>query len=121
MRAFFLGALMCALCNSSFANWSYERGRIEFLLNSIENLQATFIRNGTDYDAHTAAQHLRSKLKMALQGAGGEPNYTAEDFIEQIASKSMLTGSPYRIRFPDGQEIPAHDWLYQKLQAYPSN
>jgi hypothetical protein len=93
-----------------------EKKKIEFLISSIENLkEAVFIRNGSEYDGKTAANHLRVKLEKA----GGRVQ-TADDFIKLCASRSVITGKPYLIRFTDGKTIKAEDFFKEKLKEYCS-
>jgi hypothetical protein len=64
----------------------------------IENLQdVTFIRNGSDYDAKSAAKFLRAEVK-----APGEDAKAAADFITKLATGASTTGKPYVLRFKDG-------------------
>jgi Family of unknown function (DUF5329) len=93
---------------------SVEARRIEYLVAAIEALpNAQFIRNGTAYDAKSAADHLRLKLRMA-----GSRVVTAEDFILLCASVSSVSGSPYQIRFADGHTITSEAFLRQKLAEF---
>ncbi|MEW6672463.1 MAG: DUF5329 family protein [Thermodesulfobacteriota bacterium] len=86
---------------------------IRHLIESVEALQgAAFIRNGSEYDAGKAAEHLRIKLKMA-----GDRVKSAEDFIELCASKSSLSGEAYRIRLSDGTVIDAEAFFRRRLKA----
>ena len=90
-----------------------EKEKIEALLSSIEHLKnAKFYRNGTLYDAPTAAKHLWLKLSKA-----GDDIKTAQEFIEQIASKSSVTGQDYKIIFSDGKEITARKYFYDRLKT----
>ena len=90
-----------------------EKEKIEALISSIEHLKnAKFNRNGSLYDASAAATHLRMKWKKA-----GDKIKTVQDFIEQIASKSSITGLDYKIIFSDGKEIPARKYFYDKLKT----
>ena len=57
-----------------------------------------FIRNGTEYNTKEATEHLRMKWKN-----GGNRIKTVDDFIELCASRSYITGQPYKIRFPNGR------------------
>jgi hypothetical protein len=41
-----------------------------------------------------------------------------EDFIERAASKSILSGEPYRVRCADGKTVPAADWIRAEDSAY---
>jgi Family of unknown function (DUF5329) len=90
-----------------------EMKKIEWLINRIQNANITFIRNGSDHSPQEAADHLRSKLRQA-----GDQIKTLNDFIENIASKSSMSGSPYQVRMPDGSLINAKDWYAQELKEY---
>ncbi len=94
---------------------SREADKIQYLIASVETLQgAQFIRNGKAYDARRAADHLRFKLKAA-----GDRVKTAEDFIRLCASRSYLSGEPYRIRFSDGKSIEAEIFFRERLKHFP--
>src|SRR5579862_8348539 len=91
-----------------------ESARIEYLIASIESLpDAQFIRNGTSYDAKTAAAHLRLKLRTA-----GSRVKSAEDFIRYCASESSISGLPYQIRFADGHLVTSLEYLRGRLAEY---
>ncbi len=101
-------------CNSAFARDQQETDRIEYLISSVEALQgATFIRNGAEHDARSAAEHLRLKLRNA-----GDRVKTAEDFIKYCGSKSSLSGKPYKIRFNDGTLIKTEAFFRDKLRTF---
>ena len=72
---------------------------------------AKFVRNGTFYDANTAATFLRRKWE-----ANQSQVNTAYDFIEKIASLSSTSGKPYIIRFKDGDEANSRDVLLTALK-----
>jgi hypothetical protein len=89
-----------------------EKEKIEHLIFSIETLAtASFQRNGRYYTSKAAADHLRMKWKNA-----GTRIRTAKDFIEKVASASSVTGRPYTIRWPDGKETRASDYLTEQLK-----
>jgi hypothetical protein len=88
-----------------------EREKIEALLNSLKDIpSAVFVRNGTNYSADQAVDHLRRKLTAA-----GQRVKTAEDFIACCASGSSISGEPYRIKFPDGHIVNSADYFRAKL------
>lgn len=92
-----------------------EAQKIELLLSRIGELEgATFIRNGDEHSAQDAVAHLRMKWEQA--GGPDDPQATAEDFIAKVASKSSLSGREYRIRLPDGRELPSGQWLREQLR-----
>jgi hypothetical protein len=74
-----------------------------------------FIRNGKEHSAAEAADHLRTKRKSA-----GDKIKTARDFIEQLATRSSLSGKPYLVRTGDGRETPAGQWLAEHLRTLES-
>jgi hypothetical protein len=65
-----------------------------------------FMRNGSEYTAADAAQHLARKRKAA-----GDRIQTAEQFIDKLGSRSSMTGKAYRVRLPDGREMDSATWL----------
>jgi hypothetical protein len=89
-----------------------EQEKIELLLAAIESADGdVFIRNGAEHSAADAAEHLRSKWQAA-----GEQIKTAEEFIDQIGTKSSLSGEAYRVRLANGTEVPASEYLSEKLR-----
>jgi hypothetical protein len=89
-----------------------ETQKIESLIKRLEGLKdAKFVRNGSEYDAKTAAKFLRGKWD-----ANKADIKTAKDFIEKAASVSSTTGKPYLIRFKDGTEVPSGEYLQADLK-----
>lgn len=108
--AFFL---LYVLAAPAFGQQAVERGKIEYLINSVAELHdAVFIRNGSVYDSLQAADHLRLKLRNA-----GSRVRTAEDFIVCCATGSSTSGEKYRIRFADGRIVDTAVFLREKLAA----
>ncbi|MCW7487947.1 DUF5329 family protein [Leptospira meyeri] len=99
-----------------------EEEKIEKLLKKVGGLQGSFIRNGESHTAEEAEKHLRYKLKEAKNSffAPDPKEWTAKLFIEKIASKSFLSGTPYQIKFADGKEIKSADWLSAELKKIES-
>lgn len=88
-----------------------ELQRIELLLRFVEqSTDRTFIRNGTSYDAATAARFLRLKWDHDRDRVR-----TAEDFVREIGSQSGTTGSHYRVRTVDGSEEDSAVFLTRLL------
>ncbi len=88
-----------------------EKEKIEALIKHVEGLtDAVFVRNGSDYDAATAARFLRGKWDK-------DPDVkTARDFIARVASVSSTTSRPYLIRFKDGHEVKSEEYLTKELE-----
>lgn len=99
-----------------------EEQKIEKLLFGVGKLQGSLIRNGETHSAEAAEKHLRYKLEEAKKSffAPDPKEWTAKLFIEKIASKSFLTGTPYQIKFFDGKEIKSRDWLLAELNKIES-
>lgn len=98
----------------AYAQDSREAAKIRYLIASVEALEgAKFIRNGREYDARSAANHLRLKLKNA-----GDRVRTAEDFIKFCGSKSSMSGEPYLIRLTGGTIVKTEVFFRKKLMAF---
>src|SRR5258706_3752696 len=103
--------LAAALVLGALAAAPSEAAKIEALIQSVAQLSnASFVRNGTAYDARTAADHLRTKLENA-----GSRVKTAEDFIRHVGSTSSVSGEPYQIRFDDGRVVTSEAFLRARL------
>ena len=89
-----------------------EAQKIQALIHSVETLKgAVFIRNGSEYDAAKAAEHLRRKLDYA-----GSKIRTADQFIDKLATGSSMTGRPYQIRFADGRTVESAVFFREQLR-----
>ena len=87
--------------------------KIEALINHVGSLSsAVFVRNGSEYDAKSAAKFLRGKWD-----ANKKEIKTPEDFIGKVATKSSTSGKPYLIRFKDGKEVPCAEYLTGQLKT----
>ena len=88
-----------------------EKEKIDLLLKAIKELKnVKFERNGSIHEAEDAVKLLKTKLNKV-----GVDNITAQEFIDKIASKSSTTGKPYYIVYPDGDKVPAGEFLKKKL------
>lgn len=119
IRRISLLVLFTVLAFHALADWPQEAEKIHVLLNSIVELDAVFIRNGSEHTPEQAAEHLQMKLERAQNSwfAPDKKAWTAELFIEKIASKSSISGKPYKIRFENGKTVTAREWLKKKLTA----
>ena len=110
-KTFCILFMLAVFAPAVFARDAIEDQRIAFLINSIAEMHdTTFIRNGSEYDAKHAADHLRLKLRFA-----GNQVQTAEDFIVCCGTGSSMSGQPYAIRFADGHIVRSADFLHAKL------
>jgi hypothetical protein len=91
-----------------------EQQRIDYLMQSLSSLKgAVFIRNGKEYDAAAARDHLQTKLNFV-----GERAKTAELFIKYCATESSMSHQPYKIRFADGTVTETAAYFSEKLKEF---
>ena len=106
--------LLTMLLSASALGQDGEQARIAYLIDSVAELHdAHFIRNGVEYDAGQAADHLRLKLRHAGTRVG-----TAADFIEYCATGSTMSGARYQVRFSDGRIVDTAEFLRARLVQY---
>lgn len=108
-----LALLLIALPLAAAKRPAAEQEKIDWLLSEIECSDATFLRNGAEYDGRKAASHLKMKLFWA-----GKRVQTARDFILGVCSRSEASGRPYEIRFKDSTQRPLENWLSERLDAF---
>jgi hypothetical protein len=111
-RILFLSLLTVA----GFANardTAMELKKIDALLDSVKSSDVTFIRNGDEYTAQEAHDHLRKKLKAGQNSWFAPPKeeWTAQMFIEKIGSRSSISRKPYQVRFKNGKTVESRVWL----------
>lgn len=113
-----LSFAVCSVLMTSFlrAAEMTEQAKIESLISTIESLSdATFVRNGSEYNAKNAAKFLRGKWD-----ANRKDIHTARDFIDKAATKSSTTGKPYMIRPKGAAEISCAAFLNTALKKIES-
>jgi hypothetical protein len=88
---------------------------INYLLDFIDRSGCQFYRNGRWYDAHRAKAHLRNKYDYLV---AHDRVRTAEDFIEEAATKSGTSGKEYQIRCEGSSAVASSSWLGSALSAY---
>lgn len=120
-RRFVLGTVfgLVVMASATAAPPTHELNRIERLIRFVESQKdMKFIRNGSEYTCAEAAKFLRGKL----ESMGGDVS-TAREFIERIASKSSMSGEPYRVKLADGKMMLAAQFLSEELkriEAHPT-
>jgi hypothetical protein len=117
-----LSAIVIATCCANAGDSLSEDQKIDALLESVKSSHVTFIRNGSEYTAREAHDHLLRKLKSAQNSWFAPPRdaWTARLFIEKIASRSSVSKKPYRVRFKDGKVVEARVWLMEMLRDMES-
>jgi len=91
------------------------KAEIEYLLSAVASSDCRFYRNGTWYDAKSAAAHLRGKYDtLAARGLIGD----TADFIDRAATKSSMSGRDYVIKCEGIAEMSSRQWLTDVLVSY---
>ena len=110
--------LVLALCGwpaAEAAPPAIANAEINYLLEFIEQSGCQFYRNGSWYDSKEAQAHLRGKYEyLAAKGV----IQSAEDFIEQAASKSSMSGKAYAIKCASAPVITTNQWLREALARH---
>jgi len=88
---------------------------ISYLLTMLGKSGCEFYRNGSWYEAKAAEAHIRAKYSLL---AARNHIGTAEDFIDQAATRSSMTGLPYAVRCGQSPAISTSSWLHQLLAQY---
>jgi Family of unknown function (DUF5329) len=110
-------ALSCFSCAHA-APSATAQIEINYLLGYIERSDCEFYRNGVWYDSKQAQAHLRRKYDFL---AARDRIATAEDFIEQAATRSSVSGIAYAIKCKSGPVETANQWLREVLARYRSS
>ena len=87
---------------------------IEGLIAALGRSGCSFQRNGSWHDAAEAEKHLRRKYEWLRDR---DRIVSAEQFIEDGASRSSMTGRAYQVRCPGQAAQPSARWLRDRLQA----
>lgn len=86
---------------------------IDFLLDTVVSSDCVFIRNGSEYEAEAARDHLQMKRKR-----GKRYFSSTEEFIEKIASKSSWSGNDYLIECENESRQKAQAWFTSILKRF---
>jgi hypothetical protein len=85
---------------------------ISHLLTFVADSGCTYVRNGKQYDAAKAREHIERKYEYLRDRIS-----TTEQFIKYAATESSTSGQPYTV-ICSGQEEPSADWLSRELARY---
>jgi hypothetical protein len=106
-------ALSCFALSAQIARAESLDDSINYLLNYVASSNATFIRNGQTHTPQEAVDHIKAKYEHFKKEIK-----TPEDFIRLSASKSLLSGQPYKVRTADGKEMRLDAWLTDALKKH---
>ncbi len=86
---------------------------IRHLIGHVAGSELTFVRNDQAYTPVKAAEHMEKKYRHFRDDIA-----TADDFIELCATKSLMSGEPYRVIDPQGNQRKTSEWLRAELATY---
>jgi hypothetical protein len=107
----FVAVLAFALSAGACAETSAKQ-EIDHLLDFVAASSCTFVRNGTEYPADKARDHLASKYQFA-----GSRITTAEEFIKYLATESSMSGELYHVKCK-GVDKLSGVWLADELTRF---
>ena len=88
------------------------KDEIDHLLNYVAASSCTFVRNGSEYPADKARDHLAGKYRWV-----GSRISTAEEFIKYLATQSSMSGEPYHVKCGKTDALSGV-WLTDELNRY---
>lgn len=113
--AFYLAACLLFFSLAMAAPPAAVQAEVGYLLQHMEESGCEFYRNGSWYDGKRARSHLSDKYQYLV---ARDQVDTTEEFIERAATKSSITGIPYRIRCEGGEPIDSNRWLLDALATH---
>jgi len=89
------------------------RESIEYLLEFVKSSDVTFVRNGKEYNAEAAHEHMKKKFDHFKKEVS-----SPEDFVRLSATKSLISGKSYKVILKDGTSSTCAEWLLKELEAF---
>ena len=88
---------------------------IDYLFSELKTSGCEFNRNGTWYSAAEASAHLNKKYDYLKKKNAVS---TTEDFIDNAATKSSMSGEPYFVRCKDASRVESAIWFKDTLKKF---
>lgn len=88
------------------------QAEISALLTTLGTSQCQFYRNGSWHNGLEAQSHLQMKYDYLAKRGG---IHSVEDFIENAATKSSLSGEQYQVRCPNQEPVKSAKWLADQV------
>lgn len=90
-----------------------QEAEVEHLTAYLENSGCNMVRNGKTYSGEEGGKHVRRKYEYFRDDIS-----STEAFIELSATKSTMSGKPYKVQCPGEPPRDSADWLLEELSAY---
>ncbi len=88
---------------------------IGYLLNQLQHSKCRFGRNGSWYDADEAVFHIDRKYQYLLKRNAIR---STENFVERAASRSSVSGQPYRVQCDESGVVESAEWFRAELDMF---
>lgn len=88
---------------------------IDYLFSQLKTSGCEFNRNGTWYSAAEASAHLNKKYDYLKKKNSIS---TTENFIDNAATKSSMSGEPYFVRCKDAPRVESAIWFNDALKKF---
>lgn len=106
-------ALALAVSSAALASPdTVAQNEIDHLLQYIGESSCTFVRNGDEFPAAKARDHLAMKYRFVSGRIS-----TADDFIRYLGTGSSTSGEPYHVKCA-GVDALSGPWLAAELHRY---
>ncbi|MCZ6663699.1 MAG: DUF5329 domain-containing protein [Gammaproteobacteria bacterium] len=104
-------------CSSSLAADvdAKTQAEIAHLFDQMQQSNCQFARNGSWYSAAEAVHHIDKKYQYLLKRTAVR---STENFIERAASRSSISGQPYRVKCGGSAAIESAEWFQAELDVF---
>ena len=90
-----------------------QEAEVEHLIAYLENSGCNMVRNGKIYSGEEGGKHVRRKYEYFRDDIS-----STEEFVELSATKSTMSGKPYKVHCPGEPPRDSADWLLEELDVY---
>jgi len=113
----FLLSIAILLSSTSYAADSKDtmEKEIQHLFDYLKNSDCEFNRNGKWYNTEEAVKHINKKYQYLIKK--GLINST-EQFIDQAASESSMSGKSYMVKCGESEPIKSSVWFKRELTRF---
>jgi hypothetical protein len=112
--AFFAFLFSCAMSSAADMD-TQTRTEIAHLFDQMQQSNCEFARNGSWYSADEAVQHIDKKYQYLLERTAIQ---STESFIYKAASRSSISGQPYRVKCGTSAPVESAQWFRMRLQVF---
>lgn len=113
MKKVIIISILCLFTLPAVAGDEHLKTEIDHLIQTIQNSDCAFIRNGKTHNSAEAIEHILKKYDHFR-----DKIKTTEDFIDYCASKSLLSNKPYKIGCAGRERVDSRAWFMEELRRF---